>query len=254
MVAESGAVLLDDAARAALVERLLPRATVITPNLPEARVLGGEGAPDDPEALARALHELGPEVVVVTGGHRDEAVDVLFDGERTHRIPGERHPDGAAHGSGCTHSSILAAHLALGVRPADRGARRPGARGGGGPGRPARARRRTRPRARPRRCPDGRARLSRSPGAWGIIAAMKFLRMRPGYGEQVIAEGDPEVAADEQRLIEEFRRQLDLGHVGRGAHRASRRPARGGDGAGVRRDPRGTGRVIFFPRAAGGAR
>jgi hydroxymethylpyrimidine/phosphomethylpyrimidine kinase len=114
MVAESGAVLLDDAARAALVERLLPRATVITPNLPEARVLGGEGAPEDPEALARALHALGPEAVVVTGGHRDEAEDVLFDGERTHRIPGERHPDGAAHGSGCTHSSVLAAHLALG--------------------------------------------------------------------------------------------------------------------------------------------
>src|SRR5919112_5262718 len=47
MVAESGAVLLDDAARAALVERLIPRATVITPNLPEARVLAGQDAPDE---------------------------------------------------------------------------------------------------------------------------------------------------------------------------------------------------------------
>jgi hydroxymethylpyrimidine/phosphomethylpyrimidine kinase len=117
MVAESGAVLLDDAARAALVERLLPRAMVITPNLPEARVLGGDGAPAHPEALARALHRLGPDVVVVTGGHREEATDVLFDGDRVHRIPGERHPDGAAHGSGCTHSSALAAHLALGHDP-----------------------------------------------------------------------------------------------------------------------------------------
>jgi hydroxymethylpyrimidine/phosphomethylpyrimidine kinase len=121
MVSESGAVLLDDPARTALVELLLPLATVITPNLPEARVLAGAGAAagdqDDAEALARALHALGPEVVVVTGGHRDAAEDVFFDGEAVHRIPGPRHPDGAAHGSGCTHSSIIAAHLALGHTP-----------------------------------------------------------------------------------------------------------------------------------------
>jgi hydroxymethylpyrimidine/phosphomethylpyrimidine kinase len=116
MVSESGSVLLDDAARAALVELLLPRATVITPNVPEARVLAGApGA--EPEDLARALHRLGPDVVVVTGGHRQAATDVLFDGEAVHELPGERHPDGAAHGSGCTHSSALAAHLALGRSP-----------------------------------------------------------------------------------------------------------------------------------------
>ena len=115
MVAESGAVLLDEDARAALVEQLLPLATVITPNLPEARVLAGAEA--DAEALARALHALGPDVVVVTGGHRDEATDVLFDGERVTLIPGERYPDGAAHGSGCTHASMLAAQLALGATP-----------------------------------------------------------------------------------------------------------------------------------------
>jgi hydroxymethylpyrimidine/phosphomethylpyrimidine kinase len=117
MVAESGAVLLDDAARSALVDTLLPRATVITPNLPEARVLAGPDAPGDVEELARALHALGPDVVVITGGHRDEATDVLFDGDGIHLIPGERHPDGAAHGSGCTHSSVLAAQLALGRSP-----------------------------------------------------------------------------------------------------------------------------------------
>ena len=116
MVSESGAVLLDEAARAALTAQLLPRATVITPNLPEARVLADD--PDaDAEDLARALHRLGPAAVVVTGGHRDEATDVFFDGERLRLIPGERHPDGAAHGSGCTHSSSLAAHLALGHDP-----------------------------------------------------------------------------------------------------------------------------------------
>jgi hydroxymethylpyrimidine/phosphomethylpyrimidine kinase len=117
MVSESGGVLLDARARAALVDTLLPRATVITPNLPEARVLGGDGAAEDVEGLARALHRLGPDVVVITGGHREEATDVLFDGDGIHLIGGDRHPDGAAHGSGCTHSSALAAHLALGFSP-----------------------------------------------------------------------------------------------------------------------------------------
>ena len=68
-------------------------------------------------ALARAIHSLGPRAVVVTGGHRDVAADVFFDGDRLEEIAGERHPDGAAHGSGCTHSSTLAAHLALGLDP-----------------------------------------------------------------------------------------------------------------------------------------
>jgi hydroxymethylpyrimidine/phosphomethylpyrimidine kinase len=116
MVSESGGVLLDDGARAALTDLLIPRATVITPNVPEARVLAGDQRAD-PEALARALHALGPEVVVVTGGHREQATDVFYDGATLHLIPGERHPDGAAHGSGCTHSSALAAHLARGATP-----------------------------------------------------------------------------------------------------------------------------------------
>ena len=116
MVAESGAILLDEAAREAIVDELLPRVTVITPNVPEARVLAG-GGEDSVEDLARRLHRLGPSVVVVTGGHRDEATDVFFDGDALHLIPGERYPDGAAHGSGCTHSSALAAHLALGLSP-----------------------------------------------------------------------------------------------------------------------------------------
>jgi len=113
MVAESGARLLDRDAQRALVDLVVARATVVTPNIPEARVLAGDHSLDA-EGLARAVHALGPRAVVVTGGHRDEAVDVLFDGRRTYEIPGERYPDGAAHGSGCTHSSTLAARLALG--------------------------------------------------------------------------------------------------------------------------------------------
>jgi hydroxymethylpyrimidine/phosphomethylpyrimidine kinase len=127
MVAESGAQLLADDARAALIELVLSRATVATPNMAEARALaraGGstppppEPAPDDEaRELARAVHALGPRYVVVTGGHRERAVDVFFDGERFEELAGERHPDAAAHGSGCTHSAALAAQLALGRSP-----------------------------------------------------------------------------------------------------------------------------------------
>ncbi len=125
MVAESGAQLLELTARAALIELLLPRATVVTPNVPEARALAGaahggvEAAAHggEVEALARAVHALGPEIVVVTGGHRERAVDLFFDGQTPIEIPGERYPDGAAHGSGCTHSAALAAGLAWGDQP-----------------------------------------------------------------------------------------------------------------------------------------
>ncbi len=117
MVAESGAVLLDEETRAALVDHLLPRCAVATPNIPEARELTGLGKRASQEDLARGMLELGPEAVVVTGGHSEDLVDLFFDGERLVEIPGERHPDGAAHGSGCTHSSALAAFLARGLEP-----------------------------------------------------------------------------------------------------------------------------------------
>lgn len=117
MVAESGAVLLDDEARAALVERLLPLATVVTPNIPEARALSGDEERDSQEDLAREVLALGPHAVVVTGGHSERVVDLFFDGRQSEEIAGERHAGGAAHGSGCTHSSALAAFLALGETP-----------------------------------------------------------------------------------------------------------------------------------------
>jgi hydroxymethylpyrimidine/phosphomethylpyrimidine kinase len=118
MVATSGARLLDPDAQSALVELILPRATVATPNLPEARALAGD-AELDGEALARAVHALGPRVVVVTGGHRESGVDLVFDGDALVELPGPRFAAGAAHGSGCTHSSALAAHLAHGWAPVD---------------------------------------------------------------------------------------------------------------------------------------
>ncbi|MGI8507276.1 MAG: bifunctional hydroxymethylpyrimidine kinase/phosphomethylpyrimidine kinase [Solirubrobacteraceae bacterium] len=128
MVSESGAELLEPSARTALVKLLLPRATVTTPNLPEARALlgrdpGGDDRPeiDTPRAdvaeLARAIHALGRATVIVTGGHRDAAIDVFYDGNQLVEIAGERYRSGAAHGSGCTHSSVLAARLAWGDSP-----------------------------------------------------------------------------------------------------------------------------------------
>ena len=151
MVAESGAQLLDPDAQGALVAEILPRATILTPNLPEARALArhapramrgtagagasttrergygaapGDGVAGGEEteatALACAVLSLGPGIVVLTGGHRAQAIDLFLDSvapERIVSIPGERHLDGAAHGSGCTHSSVLAAQLALGRAP-----------------------------------------------------------------------------------------------------------------------------------------
>ncbi len=117
MVAESGAVLLDPAAKQALIELILSRAAVATPNLSEARELSGLDGRATVEELARAVRELGPEAAVVTGGHTDGGPDVFFDGETMESIEGPRHPDGASHGSGCTHSSALAAHLAHGYEP-----------------------------------------------------------------------------------------------------------------------------------------
>jgi hydroxymethylpyrimidine/phosphomethylpyrimidine kinase len=122
MVSESGAALLDPEARGELLSVLIPRATVITPNLPEACALLADQDSDalegvDADQLARRLHRLGPRVVVVTGGHRRQATDVFFDGTSLIELPGERHQTHATHGSGCTHSSVLAARLAHGDTP-----------------------------------------------------------------------------------------------------------------------------------------
>lgn len=117
MVAESGAVLLDDETRTALVDVLLPACAVATPNIPEAQVLTGLGEGASQEELARGVVALGPKAAVVTGGHSEDLVDLFYDGEQMVEIQGERHPDGASHGSGCTHSSALAACLARGEEP-----------------------------------------------------------------------------------------------------------------------------------------
>ena len=117
MVASSGAKLLEADAVDALVRTLFPLATVVTPNLFEARALTGLDAPR--RELAERLHELGAAAAIVTGGHGDLAVDHLFDGNEHIEIHVQRHDVAATHGAGCTHSATLAALLASGEGLAD---------------------------------------------------------------------------------------------------------------------------------------
>ena len=113
MVASSGARLLEADAVEALVARIFPRATVVTPNLLEAQALTASTTVVQAE-LAEALVALGAPAALVTGGHADPPVDHLFDGTVHHEIPVERHAIAATHGAGCTHSATLAALLARG--------------------------------------------------------------------------------------------------------------------------------------------
>jgi hydroxymethylpyrimidine/phosphomethylpyrimidine kinase len=126
MVSASGAKLLLDDAVAVLVERLLPLATVVTPNLHEACALAGVPYTEEADrgTLAEAIHALGAPAVIVTGGHGAEAVDWLFDGQHHVPIAVERYGDEATHGAGCTHSASLCALLAHGenLEEAARGA------------------------------------------------------------------------------------------------------------------------------------
>ena len=120
MVAASGARLLRDDAVETLVSDLLPLATVVTPNVPEAEVLtGGRIADEDGmREAARAIGAMGPRYVVVKGGHLDasgRSVDVLFDGQEFSEFAGERIETESTHGTGCTFASAIAAGLARGL-------------------------------------------------------------------------------------------------------------------------------------------
>jgi hydroxymethylpyrimidine/phosphomethylpyrimidine kinase len=139
MVASSGARLLEEDAVETLIARLLPLATVVTPNLAEAQVLAGvkqqtvtkfdkatrANAADGSAVfskqqtvtkfeLAERIHALGAPAVIVTGGH-GEPVDHLFDGQQHIEIPIDRYEVGATHGAGCTHSATVCAGLARGL-------------------------------------------------------------------------------------------------------------------------------------------
>ncbi len=115
MVAKSGDALLAPDARETLAESLLPLATLVTPNLPEASTLVGWeiGSHEAMRRAAAEIHALGPKYVLVKGGHlRGEPLDLLFDGSRFHEFRADRVESKNVHGTGCTYASAIATLLA----------------------------------------------------------------------------------------------------------------------------------------------
>ena len=131
LVSSSGERLLDEDGVRALCTELLPRARVVTPNIPEAEALGGRRieSMDDAREAARRIHAIGAAAVIITGGHRtfnsarraasDEVVDLLFDGHAFLELRVSRVESRHTHGTGCTFAAAVAAGLALGRELAD---------------------------------------------------------------------------------------------------------------------------------------
>ena len=117
MVATSGARLISEDAVSTLRRRLLPVATVITPNIPEAEILSGMkiSSPDDMTAAAKSIFDTYGCSVLCKGGHNtSDANDVLFDQKGARWFTGKRIDNPNTHGTGCTLSSVIAANLAKG--------------------------------------------------------------------------------------------------------------------------------------------
>jgi len=119
MVSKSGHTLLNDNAVRALATKLFPLALVVTPNVFEAQILAKRSITSlaEAEEAARAIHALGPAIVIVKGGHLEgtEAVDVVFDGAAIDHLSAGWVDTENTHGTGCTFSSAIAAQLALGI-------------------------------------------------------------------------------------------------------------------------------------------
>ena len=118
MISKSGFDLLKPEAKDALISRLIPLATVLTPNLPEAEVITGMKIDNvsSMENAAKKIHSMGAENVFVKGGHlSNDATDILFDGNKIITLEGNRINTKNTHGTGCTISSAIAANLANGL-------------------------------------------------------------------------------------------------------------------------------------------
>ncbi len=117
MVSKSGYDLLHAEAKDALLNRLLPLATVVTPNIPEAQIIANMSINSlaEMEQAAQIIHELGPKYVLLKGGHLvDDATDIFFDGQEIKYFQSERIKTKNTHGTGCTLSSAIASGLAKG--------------------------------------------------------------------------------------------------------------------------------------------
>lgn len=119
MIATSGDALIDPDARAFLRDRLLPLASIVTPNIPEAESLTGgtiTTTADMEEAAVALVNLYGAGAALVKGGHlRGEAVDILYDGEKLYALSADRIETTNTHGTGCTLSAAITAYLAQGL-------------------------------------------------------------------------------------------------------------------------------------------
>lgn len=119
MISKTGVPLLQPDAMRALVKDLLPHATIITPNVPEAQELSKREirTPEDAQDAAKAIRELGPDIVIVKGGHMEgpAAIDLVYIDDEFIPIEGERIQTKNTHGTGCTFSAAIAAFLAMGI-------------------------------------------------------------------------------------------------------------------------------------------
>jgi hydroxymethylpyrimidine/phosphomethylpyrimidine kinase len=126
MVSKHGQPLLPEAAARAVGGLLLPRATLVTPNLPEAEALTGIGIRgiEDMRAAALRIREMGARAVLIKGGHLEtDAIDLLWDGANWREFPAPRIPTRHTHGTGCTYSAAITAGLAHGLALGDAVAR-----------------------------------------------------------------------------------------------------------------------------------
>ena len=122
MISKHGLPLLPQDAIRSVGAKLLPRAALVTPNVPEAEVLTGMKIAnlDDMRQAAAAIHRMGPGAVLIKGGHlTGDATDVLYDGREWREFPGERIDTPNTHGTGCTYSAAITAGLASGHTLAD---------------------------------------------------------------------------------------------------------------------------------------
>ena len=121
MISKSGNALLQPDAVELLVSALIPKALMITPNLPEAAVLAAVSEPSslsEMEALLPGLHSLGAQYVLLKGGHLDnarESTDLLYDGKTMYPFVSQRVETKNTHGTGCTFSAAIAANVAKGL-------------------------------------------------------------------------------------------------------------------------------------------
>lgn len=119
MISKSGFDLLQPEAKEALIKRLIPLSTVLTPNLPEAEVITGMKIEtiEEMEEAARKIYDMGAKNVFVKGGHlENDATDILFDGKTMFKFSGKKINTKNTHGTGCTISSAIAANLANGMK------------------------------------------------------------------------------------------------------------------------------------------